>query len=300
MANPAVDTVQFVSVVIATRNNKQSLVQTLRSVEKQKFSTMETVVVDNNSTDGTTSKIQAGFPWVKYINLEEDRGAGAYNRGGEEATGELIILLSDESKLPGVDTVSRIVNKFRENRNLGAAGFRVIDRNEQEIEWFNWEYVGDYQTGYLSPAFLVGASAIRPEMFERTEGFWEPYYSPVADRDLATRIIATGAEVRYFPSITLVWNSSPKPQRGTRFDYLITRNMIWYFWRNYGISRAVYKTIGHIFNSLGEVLAGRSRPVPILKGLGEGLFKIKEAFQARKPVENRYLPLVEGKRFSPD
>ncbi len=298
MAGPAVKVVQYVSVVVVTRNNKEGLVECLDSVENQNFVTMETIVVDNASTDGTTSKIQADYPWIKYIDLEEDRGVGAYNAGVEEASGELVVVLSDESRLPSEEIISRVVKKFRDNKNLGAAGFRTINEKDEEINWFRWEKTGDYQSGYLSPAFLVGAAAIRPEMFERTEGFWEPYYYHVADQDLATRIISTGAEIRYFPSITFVLERPPRLRRGTRYKYLITRNMLWYFWRNYSLIRAGYKTGGYLLRLTGEVLLGKAAPRPVIKGVAEGFIGLKQALRTRKPVENRYLPLVEGNKKS--
>ncbi len=298
MASAAVRTVQYVSVVVVTRNNREGLVECLDSVENQDFATMETIVVDNASTDGTTSEIQADYPWVNYIDLEEDRGVGAYNVGLEAATGELIIVLSANSRLPGEGIVSRIVRKFRENKNLGAAGFRTIDPGGEEIDWFRWAEVGDFQSGYLSPAFLIGAAAIRPEIYERTEGFWEPYYFHVADQDLATRIISTGAEIRYFPSITFVLDRSAKRRRGTRYKYLITRNMLWYYWRNYGLARAAYKTGSYLLRLTGEVLAGKSDFRPVAKGITEGFWGIKRALKTREPVKSRYLPLVEGKELS--
>lgn len=297
MASPAFESIKRVSVVIVTRNNKESLVKCLQSVQKQQFPNIEKIVVDNGSSDGTTSKVQADFPEVNYNELENDRGVGAHNLGVEEASGDLVIIIADEINMPAADTVSRIVEKFRSSKDLGAAGFRLINDEKEEIDWFWGRMNGDYQSGYFSHTILAGATAIRPEIFKRMNGFWEPYYYHVADRDLATRIIGSGAEVRYFPSITLVQNRSIITRRGTRFHYLITRNMLWYIWRNYGSFRATFKTIGYLFRTFGKVLTGQSRPGPVVKGLVEGVRGLKKVFLTRKPVKRRYLPYIEGISF---
>ncbi|MFP4686639.1 MAG: glycosyltransferase family 2 protein [bacterium] len=291
-----VSTVKHVSIVIITSNRRDDLEVCLQSVMIQNYPSLETVVVDNNSSDGTATMIRELFPWVKYIGLEENIGIAARNRGFTESEGDLIITLDDDSELPADNVVSRIVEKFRGNPELGAASFRIINgRTGEDEEWFTpsarvLEKV-DVHQGYFSPTINTCGAAIRPEMFERTGGFWEPYYIYVEERDLATRIIATGAEVRYFPTITII-HHRPAKKLSRRYHYYQGRNMLWYIWRNFAVITAFRKTVKHFFAD-GFFALKEGNFLPWLKGFFEGMLHLRLAFETRKPVQKKYLPFVD-------
>ena len=56
------DTVKHVSMVIITCNRKDELRVCLQSVVRQDYPSLETIVVDNNSTDGSATMIREEFP----------------------------------------------------------------------------------------------------------------------------------------------------------------------------------------------------------------------------------------------
>src|ERR1041384_1279079 len=92
-----------VSVVIVTWNGRQHLDTCLASVEAQRGVAVETIVVDNGSTDGTADYVRARFPRVTLVRLEENRGfAGGNNAGVRKATGRFVAFLNnDTSADPG-------------------------------------------------------------------------------------------------------------------------------------------------------------------------------------------------------
>ncbi len=290
------DTVKHVSMVIITCNRKDELRVCLQSVVRQDYPSLETIVVDNNSTDGSATMIREEFPWVNYILLEENIGIAARNRGFSEASGDLFITLDDDSELPAENIISRIVKKFRENEKLGAAGFRIINEKIGETEeWFTPPAAAgensDEHEGYMSPTINTCGAAIRSEMFERTGGFWAPYHIYVEERDLATRIISTGSEVRYFPTITIIHHRPPKSTERGVYHYYMGRNMLWYIWRNFAFLTALKKTIIHLF--AGGFKALKSGNILVwLKGVSEGFLHLGKALETRKPVKMEYLPLV--------
>ncbi|MDT8307319.1 MAG: glycosyltransferase family 2 protein [Anaerolineae bacterium] len=90
-----------ISVVITSRNRRDSLRQTLASLEAQTVAPHEVIVVDDGSTDGTGEMLAAAFPDVVYVRREQHGGpAAARNQGIRAATGDLIAFTDDDSIPP--------------------------------------------------------------------------------------------------------------------------------------------------------------------------------------------------------
>lgn len=110
MANPVQRTDQprnasvLVSLVVTTYNRAASLERALISVREAVNCCQwpaETIVVDNNSTDGTPEVVErlnkAGFPSPLIYVLESQQGLShARNRGLREATGKYIVFVDDD------------------------------------------------------------------------------------------------------------------------------------------------------------------------------------------------------------
>ncbi|MCL4396266.1 MAG: glycosyltransferase [Chloroflexi bacterium] len=85
----------LVSVIIAVRNGERFLAQAIESVLAQTYREMEIIVIDGQSTDGT-STIARSFPQIQYV-LQSGHGvADAYNLGIQLANGEYVAFLSHD------------------------------------------------------------------------------------------------------------------------------------------------------------------------------------------------------------
>lgn len=287
--------IQHVSVIVITYNRKDDLKVCLDSLKDQQFSSYEVIVVDNNSTDGTASMVREEYDWIQYIQLEENIGIAARNRAVEEASGDILVTLDDDSELPTENVLSRIADVFRRDNDLGAAGFRIIDEDGKEEEWFEWPKVGNERIGYKSPTFVTCGAAMRPEVFERTEGFWAPYFVYVEERDIATRIIASGAEIRYFPSISIIHHRSGTNREKGKFIYYVTRNTLWYIWRNFGLLTALKKTLAHVARMGLNVIQKQEGFGIYLKGLFDAVGGMNKVMRTRDPIDSKYLDWVDGR-----
>lgn len=275
--------IQTVSVLIITHNRKDDLRVCLDSVARQKFPFVETVVVDNNSTDGTASMIREDYPDVRYVQLEENIGIAARNVGAKEASGDLLLTLDDDSELPWARVIDRVVKRFDENPKLGAAGFRIIDEEGRERPWFRWPLKGSLREGYFSPTFRGCGAAIRPEIFERVGGFWDPYFMFLEEQDLALRIVMGGAEVRFFPNISIIHRNREARRADARYIYYMTRNTFWYIWRNFPFLAALWLTLRR-FVELGTMAMRKGGIGLYLKGLWDVRTHLREVFETREPL----------------
>lgn len=287
-----------VTALIMTYNRKDALRICLDSLAKQDFPSIQVIVVDNNSTDGTATLIREDYEWIDYIKLDENKGIEARNIGSREAEGDLILSLDDDSELPSTSTVSRIVEKFEGIDSLGAATFRLIDQDGNEDQWFNWEMEGDLKNGFKSPTFIGCGAAIRPEMFERIGGFWEPYFMHLEERDFALRILDSGSEVRYFPTISIIHRDQEARRKDARFIYFVTRNTFWYIWRNFPLLLAILRSFIEMFK-LGTMAYRKGGFGLYLRGIWDVREQFPEVLKTRKPVDSDKIGWISG-RFEED
>jgi len=109
-----------VSAVINNRNYGRFLGQAIESVLAQRYPSgrIELVVVDDGSTDGSRRVIESFAGRVKPVYQERGGQAAAINAGVRAATGEIVCLL-DSDDWWREDKVSRVVERFRGEPDLG-------------------------------------------------------------------------------------------------------------------------------------------------------------------------------------
>ena len=179
-----------VSVVTPTRNRASSLVACLDSVANQDGSTVEHVVIDAASSDGTRALLnrQSGITWIS----EPDRGiADGFNKGIALAQADLIALLGDDDKLtPGA---------------LAAAAATLITDPAAGFCFGDCTYLlaglpvqnGPADSGYASivrkrmPAINHPTMIVRRKVYERC-GLFRPELRYAMDHDLLLRFHRAG------------------------------------------------------------------------------------------------------------
>ncbi len=134
-----------VSVVMPARNARATIGASIHAVLAQSVASLELLVVDDASTDGTmelVTEASRSDPRVVPILCDAQRGvSGARNLGLEAASGEFVQFMdADDSIAP--DALERLVGHASQHGTDGAAcGFRVIGRcggpiheHEQRLE----------------------------------------------------------------------------------------------------------------------------------------------------------------------
>lgn len=79
------------SIIIAVKNAKEHLAQTLASIRTQRYPFIEVIVIDGGSSDGTKDIIHENQDIISFSVSEPDRGiSDAFNKGLIHATGDYI------------------------------------------------------------------------------------------------------------------------------------------------------------------------------------------------------------------
>ena len=119
-----------ISVVILSWNDKQYLEVCLRSLlDAMPSRTMEIIVVDNASTDGSPDMVEALFPDVKIIRNAENLGFPKGNNAGVKASrGKYVFLLNSDIKI-FAGCLDALADYLDQNPRVGMVGPKILNRD---------------------------------------------------------------------------------------------------------------------------------------------------------------------------
>lgn len=286
-----------VSAVMLTWNRRDAVELVLDRLAELPVD--EVLVVDNGSEDGTAELVRARGGKVRLLEQGENAGIAGRNRGAELATGELLLMLDDDSyPLPGA--IEALARLFELDPRLGAAGgfVRDVDREGRvqrstELGTFDW-WLRAGRKGEAPPEglpaffFPEGASMLRREAYLEVGGFFEPYFITSTEVDLATRLLAAGWDVRYLPSAEFDHLKAPGGRGGDRSLYLRIRNNLWYLWLRFPARVALPRTFGYLAFDLVDATYQRHP--------GAWARAVRDAWSRRSLVEGERKPVPRSVR----
>ncbi|MEM1165181.1 MAG: glycosyltransferase [Planctomycetota bacterium] len=263
----------MISFVIPTRDRPAELAETLDRLSHLCARTLdhaggaEVLIVDNHSTEPvkTPSELTNGIP-VQTHRLDTNRGAAARNVAAEQARGDWLVMLDDDSAPDDADFVHELLAA---PDDLAAIGARILLPN------------GTLDRGGL-PEVIVGCgAAIRTEAFQAAGGYDEAFGYYVEEYDLAAKLIAAGHRIEHISRFRVTHRKSPHGRDLGRIVARLTRNTVWLAVR--------YAPAGHADDYLDRELpriraiAHREGVAASFKtGFGEGRAAITE--QQRRPL----------------
>ncbi|MFD3157169.1 glycosyltransferase [Haloimpatiens sp. FM7330] len=115
-------TLPKVSVLIPAYNKKKFLKEAIESVLKQDYENLEIIISDDCSTDGTDQMMKEykKYKKIKYYRNIKNLNAvkNSYRLLHELATGEYVLILSDDDYLVDDNYISKAVKFLLENKNI--------------------------------------------------------------------------------------------------------------------------------------------------------------------------------------
>jgi len=202
-----------VTVIIPTFNRLKWIPICLDSVKAQTYPDVETLIIDDGSTDGTVAWLESQPEYsFAQIHVQPKNGGAsiARNDGIRLAKGELIVFIdSDDALLP--HHIETAVNVFAKHPNVGlfCCDSRVIDSNGEVLfGGRTWHQIQSQlkhhsvQTGFRSLKDIFEFSHIFPgftlpkAVFEKVGDFDQSIF-PMDDYDLSLRVAGAGYDVYY-------------------------------------------------------------------------------------------------------
>jgi GT2 family glycosyltransferase len=221
------------TVVVATRNRRRSLLRTLErlcALPEQPA----VVVVDNGSVDGGPEEVRRRHPGVRVIELGRNLGAVARTVGTRAALTPYVAFADDDSWWEP-QALARAVGHFQEHPRLGLLAGRLLvgpsKRLDPVCEAMSRSPLGT-RPGMPGPAvvgFLACAAVVRREAVLGVGGF-SPVIFFLGEEDLlAQDLLAAGWEVVYAPDVVARHGPDQVDDRGDR-RRLLVRNALLTTW----------------------------------------------------------------------
>ena len=225
-----------VSVIVVNWNTCRLLEACLRSVEGTRENlTVDVIVVDNGSADGSVELVREHFPRVELIANTSNRGfAAGNNQALERARGRYLFLLNSDAEVEAA-ALRALVSYADEHRQAGVIGPKLLnpDGTLQPSG-------GHFPTPVATVAELLGlnrltgrprygtqrdydrpaevdevsgaAMLIRPEVIRQIGGLDEQFAWGYEDVDFCLRAKRAGWQVHYVPAARVVhqWGGSQR------------------------------------------------------------------------------------------
>ena len=246
-------------MIIATWNTRDLLADCLDSVREQRLpGGLETIVVDNGSTDGTAELLRERTGELRVIANARNAGfAEANNQGAAAARGRILFLLNSDTRLTSPDTLERLA-EAAERPGVGVAGPMLLnpdgslqascaahpsvgrallvgaglhrlvpDRLRVRLSPDTWSHSEAADVPWLKGAAL----AVPAEAFRAVGGLWPTMYGE--EQDLAYKLRGQGLRARFEPSARVVhvgnqtaskrWSDAGRAARVAQAELLFLR-----------------------------------------------------------------------------
>ncbi|MEA3401309.1 MAG: glycosyltransferase family 2 protein [Armatimonadota bacterium] len=233
------------SICIVSYNCRRLLSRCLESIREHSGRlSVEVIVADNASTDGTPQMVRERFPEAIVLANEENRGfAGGTNQAMRRASGDVLLMLNPDTEVQA-GTLPYLTRFLHERPEAGAAGPAVYgpDGSLQhtchhfptlwlsvvaqlglhrllpgtrtfgayDMTW--WSHDEPRRVDWLSGACI----ATRRDVFEHVGALDEGYFMYSEDVDWCYRLSKAGYERWYLPDVRIIhheagsWEGAPQ------------------------------------------------------------------------------------------
>jgi glycosyltransferase involved in cell wall biosynthesis len=125
-----------VSVVVPTLNRRSYLEDTIDSILEQDYPSLECIVVDGGSTDGSVELLSDYGDAIRWISEPDDGHADAVNKGWAMASGDILAWLNADDCYAHSGAVSAAVRGFLRNQDADVVygDYVLVDRSGQVLE----------------------------------------------------------------------------------------------------------------------------------------------------------------------
>lgn len=222
------------SIIILNYNTKNLLRLCLKNLLNLKFdNSVEIIVVDNGSADGSVAMVKNFFPQIKLIISPKNVGhAAGNNLGINQSTGEFILILNTDIIITNKDDIAKVLNFMNSHPDISIVGPKLLNGNGtiqnscyRKYKFFTpiyrrtplgelkfarqdlqrhlmWDF--DHQTTCEVEWILGACMFIRRDFLNKHGFFDEQFFLYFADYELCNRVKRFGSRVFYFADTAII------------------------------------------------------------------------------------------------
>ena len=206
-----------VALVIPTYNGARFLSECLDSVAALDYprELLETIVVDNASTDGTTELLATKYPWVRVLRQDENLGfAAAVDVGARGSGAECLALANNDMRLDPA-WLRELVAAYAPEEGYRCVGGLILSLDGERVDFAEGFVTFHGMAGQLGQGEAVedvplvdrrellfacgGSLLVDRGLFVELGGFDPAFFAYFEDVDLGWRLWLAGHRVRLAP-----------------------------------------------------------------------------------------------------
>lgn len=192
------------TIITAVYNRADTVGQAVASVHSQTWPSVEHVVIDGASDDGTLEVLHAAGACIASLVSEPDKGIyDALNKGFRASTGDIVGLLHSDDAFADDDVLGRVVEAFDDPAIDGVYGdLDYVAKDDVSRVIRRWRS-GEFDRRRLS----LGWMPPHPTLFLRRSvidqlGGYDTSYQIAADYDFILRYLGRdGIKLAYIPEV---------------------------------------------------------------------------------------------------
>lgn len=272
-----------VGIVILNFNSYRDSEQCLSSLAKLRYFPLETICVDNGSTDGSVEAIEKAFPRVRIVRMGRNAGfGGGMNAGFMQALHDgcdYVFCFNNDTLVDDPELIGKLVEPFKHDPKLGVTGPEEMDIEGKEVLYSGPRGRHRYEMKVSGAAYMMSR-----EVLEKAGLLDDRFFLGYEDMDLFKRIQDKGFEVRIVPGARFRHvRSATIGKHAPMVAYLDARNEIIVFARHWGLSglleRGIFLNIKRL-PRYALIFAEQGRPdmfCAYAKGLKDGFCLLPRA-----------------------
>ena len=206
-----------VSVIVVNLNGRALLGDCLDSIAAQEYpaAQVQTIVVDNGSTDGSLQFVREAYPWVQVIEAGRNLGfAAGCNLGARKASGDFVAFLNNDARADA-GWLQAMVEATQTDPAIACIAAKILDQDGKTIDFVGTamnltgrafqidEGLPVSPDAHDEPAEVLApcgaAMLVRRDIFWQIGGFDEEFVAYYEDVDLGWRLWLSGYEVLFSP-----------------------------------------------------------------------------------------------------
>ena len=209
----------LVSILIVTWNRRRELARAIDSAFRQDYGSLEVIVIDNASSDGSHEMVLRRFPRARLIRSGKNLGCPAgRNLGFAYCEGKYIYLLDDDGVLD-TKAVSIAVKRAESDESIGIVSSAIHEEDHGEFRIRPGANTPLFQHSFVGCCFLLRSEALR-----RVGPFPEDFFRQAEEEDLAIRLLDAGWFCFFEPKSVIYHSPSKIGRDPILFNYYSIRN----------------------------------------------------------------------------
>ena len=220
-----------VSIVFPVYNGGNQPLECIKSITKLNYpkNELETIVVDNNSSDGSGKRIRDKYKFVKIIINSTNVGfASAVNQAIKQSKGKYVFIANDDLVFEK-NSLKHLILYMLSNPQIGITSGKIfLKSNPKKLSSAGYtmnKWTGNVKSDpkpniIKEPAWLQGCALLTTKKILKSVGFLDSEYKHFfEDFDLCLKIRRAGLKVVYLPKAVFWHGESISADKNKSFKY---------------------------------------------------------------------------------